>query len=102
MPRFPEGLSQPIQGPEQVPLNVVVERSQGRDVQDAGVPARELPGDKLVDCPEEGGQGLAAARRRGDEDMLAGGNPLPAFFLHLGRLSDLGSKPPGDDGVKAG
>ncbi len=67
--------------PAQVALDVVVERLQGRDVEQPQ-PATGVA-IELVDPVEEGCERLARAGRRLDQDVASGGNGGPA--LHLRR-----------------
>ena len=64
-------------GHHQVSADIVVERLQGRDVYDAGMPGGRLSRDQPVDGPQECRQGLAAARGGGDEQMPAGCDGRP-------------------------
>jgi hypothetical protein len=63
----------------QVALDVVVERFQRRDVEEAEACARALV--QPVDPDEEGGKGLARAGRRLDEDVPAACDRGPAELL---------------------
>jgi hypothetical protein len=67
----------------QVPLDVVVERLQRRDVEQAQ--ARAWRPVEPVDPVQEGGERLAGARRRLDQDVPAGGDRRPARRLRRGR-----------------
>ena len=60
------------------------QRSAGRRHGLAGQP---------VEAPEEGGEGLAAAGRRRDQRVPAGGDRAPAALLDLGRRRERGPEP---------
>ena len=64
----------------QVLLDVVGERLQRRDVDEAGAVGGRL-GDHPVERPQEGGQRLARAGRRADQRVLAGGDRRPCLRL---------------------
>ena len=66
------------------------------------MPRGEFAGDQLIDRPQEGGKGLAAAGRRRDQDVLARRDALPALLLDVRRLADLAAKPALDDWMEAG
>ena len=76
----------PRERPAQVPLDVVVERLQRRDVEQAqpGAGRRVEP----VDPVQEGGERLAGAGRRLDQDVAAGGDRRPARRLRRGRAGE--------------
>ena len=86
--------AQPGKRPAQVPLDVVVERLQRRDIEEAesGAGVRVEP----VDPVEEGGERLARAGRRLDEDVLTARDRRPAGRLGRGgsgeRLLEPGSR----------
>ena len=67
----------------QVPLDVVVERLQRRDVEQAQAGSRFRV--EPVDAVQEGGECLAGAGRGLDQDMPAGGDRRPARRLRRGR-----------------
>ena len=73
----------PGERPAQVPLDVVVERLQRRDVEQAE--ARPGSAIERVDPVQEGGERLAGAGRRLDQDVPAGGDRRPARRLRRGR-----------------
>ena len=70
----------------QVALDVVVERLQRRDVEQAQTLARVRG--QPVDPVEKGRQRLAGAGRRLDQDVLAGGDRGPALRLRRRRLAE--------------
>ena len=78
--------------PAQVPLDVVVERLQRRDVEEPEAAARARV--EPVDPVEEGGERLARAGRRLDEDVAAGRDRGPARGLR-GRRRGEGVLEPG-------
>ena len=73
----------PGERPAQVPLDVVVERLQRRDVEQAE--ARPGSAIERVDPVQEGGERLAGAGRRLDQDVPAGGDRRPARRLRRRR-----------------
>ena len=83
----------------QVALDVVGQRLERRDVQDADVPGRAAGGRRArvagepVQAPQEGGQGLAAARRGVDERVAAAADGGPALRLGLGRCVEARLEP---------
>ena len=72
-------LPRPASGPAQVALDVVVQRLQRRDVEQAQALARALV--QAVDPVEEGGERLARAGRRLDQRVLAARDRGPALLL---------------------
>jgi hypothetical protein len=80
----------------QVLLDVVGQRLQRRNVEDAGLVA-ELTGEadlhQLVDRAEEGGERLARAGGRGDERVPAGLDGGPALLLRRRRLAERALEP---------
>ena len=70
---------QPREGPAQVPLDVVVERLQRRDVEEPQALAG--PCVEPVDAVEERGERLAGTGRRLDEDVAAARDRGPAGRL---------------------
>jgi hypothetical protein len=87
----------------QVAPHVVGEGLQRRDVEDMRAIV-ERPGDglaeELIDTGEEGGERLAGARRRSEEDVLAGGDQGPGLSLDRGGLRKPRAEPALDDGVE--
>ena len=83
----------------QVALDVVGQRLERRDVQDADGAGRLAGGRRArvrgepVEGPEERGQGLAAPRRGVDERVLAAGDRLPAAGLGVGGRLEAGPEP---------
>ena len=71
------------EGLQQILPDIVVQRLQGRYVEDGSPADGQSAGDELVEIPEEGGQGLAGAGGRGDQDMLAAGDALPGLELNF-------------------
>ena len=69
----------PGERPAQVPLDVVVQRLQRRDVEEAQPLAGR--GVQLVDPVEESGERLARSGRRLDQRVLTRGDRRPASFL---------------------
>ena len=96
----PEALAQLLQRPQEVALDVVVERLQGGDVEDAGGALRPVAADQPVEGPQEGGQGLAGAGGRGDQQVLAGGDARPGGGLHVGGGADALGEPPAHEGME--
>ena len=80
----------------QVLLDIEGEGPQGRDVEDAGA-ARAVLGsearDERVDGRQEGGERLAAARRRADEGVLARQDRRPPLHLRRRRLGERRGEP---------
>ena len=77
----------PAQRRAQVAVDVVGERLQRRDVDEAGARARSRPrgAAQAVQSPEERRQRLARPGRRRDEHVLAGRDRRPGLRLDLGR-----------------
>ena len=75
----------------QVPLDVVVERLQRRDVEQAEPAAGVAV--ELVDPVEERGERLAGAGRRLDQDVAAGGDGGPALRLRGRRPGERALEP---------
>ena len=75
----------------QVPLDVVVERLQRRDVEKAQPGAGRAV--ELVDPVEEGGERLPGAGRRLDQDVAAGGDRGPAGRLRRRRAGKRALEP---------
>jgi hypothetical protein len=59
-----------------------------------------LPGDQLIEGPQEGRKGLPASGGGGDEQMFARCNSRPGLLLDIRGLADLLLKPSGDQRVK--
>src|SRR5439155_19946593 len=87
----PERRVEARERPAQVALDVVVERLQRRDVEDAQ-PLARLRGEP-VDRVQEGGERLAGAGRRLDQDVLAGGDRRPAELLRRRGSGELALEP---------
>ncbi len=98
------GVGEPLretgEGLGQVFAYVGVERLQGRDVEDRQTPGRPCAGEQTVERVEEGGERFAAARRRGNEHVLAGGDGRAARLLYLGGRAEALREPPCGFGVK--
>ena len=86
-----EARLEPGERPAQVPLDVVVERLERRDVQDAQALARARV--QPVDRVEERGERLARAGRRLDQDVAAGRDRRPAEPLRRRRLGERALEP---------
>ncbi len=97
-----------LQGGErlaQVLLDVVREGLERRDVEDAGLVGErplEPLAEERVETGEEGGEGLARPRGRGDQDVAAGLDLRPARGLRLGGGAEAGLEPARDQRVEAG
>ena len=78
--------AEPGERPAQVPLDVVVERLQRRDVEQAQPLARRFG--QPVDPVQEGGERLPGAGRRLDQRVLAARDRGPALLLRGGRRSE--------------
>ena len=77
-----------LQGFGEVPLDVVAEAPQGRDVhatQSGRERAREVLAEEPVEDRKEGGEGLARPGRRDEEQVLARGDRRPGQPLRGGR-----------------
>jgi len=93
------------QGNPEVLLDVHAERLERRYVKDVKLVrkrALETSLHQLVDDREKGGEGLARARRRGNQRMLAALDEGPGARLDLGGLSQCATEPCGGDGMKSG
>ena len=86
-------LREPGKRLEEVAADVVAEGAQRRHVEDAHLAARPRLGEEAVERPQEGGQRLATAGRRGDQHVLAGGDDRPGELLDFGGLADPGGEP---------
>ena len=95
-----EHRSELVQRRQKIAPNVVVERSQRGDIEDTGVSAGPGAGDEPIDGPQKGGQGLAAARRRRDEDVLAVGDTGPGLLLSCRWHPDALGEPGGHQRVE--
>ena len=82
----------PAQRRAQVALDVVGERLQRRDVDQARVLSAGSTGEP-VEAPQEGGERLARAGGRGDEHVLAGGDGRPGLRLGRGRRLERALEP---------
>jgi len=80
--------AQLLQRPQEIAADIVVERLQRRDVQNAAASLRVLTREELIEGPEEGGEGLAAPRRSGHQHMLSGGDARPRLGLDIGGHAD--------------
>ena len=76
----------------EVALDVVAERLERRDVDETRRPlawtGRRRLGDEAVERPQEGGERLARARRRGDERVSPRGDRRPGLRLGRRRLGE--------------
>ena len=81
----------PASGPAEVPLDVVVERLQRRDVEQPEALARRLV--QPVDALEERGERLPGAGRRLDEDVRAGRDRRPGELLRGRRAGERALEP---------
>ena len=95
----PGGQRDPGQRRPEVPLDVVRERLERRDVEDPDR-ARPLPTgwrggrpDEVVEAPQERGQGLAAPGGSMDQGVLARGDGSPALCLRGGWRRERGGEP---------
>ena len=101
-------LGDPGQRRPQVPLDVVGQRLERRDVQDAdeawlGAGAfRARVRGQPVQRPQERGEGLATPRRRVDERVLPRGDGRPAALLGLGRRLETRLEPLADGARERG
>ncbi len=93
------GQGDPGQRGAEVPLDVVRQRLERRDVEDpdragslAGCRWRRVA-DEPVETPQERGQRLAAAGRSVDQRVPTGGDRRPAVGLGLGRRRERGREP---------
>ncbi len=85
---------------EQISVDVIVERFEGRNVKNPCVASGPFLSDQLIDCPQECRKCLAAPCWGADENMLAGSNPWPALLLPIRWLTDLIHKPLRNERVK--
>jgi len=83
--------AEPGERAAQVPLDVVVERLERRDVEDAETPSR--PGREAVDRREERRERLSRPGGRLDEDVPAGGDRRPALLLRGRRRGEVPLEP---------
>src|SRR5437764_760884 len=89
----------------QVLLDVVVQRAQGRDVDDVDAvlePALQPEAVQVVERPQERCQRLAGARRRDDERVASGGDRVPAVALRGRRLGEGRVEPATDERQELG
>ncbi len=95
------GVAQAGQRSVEVALDVVVERFQGRDVQDAfGGRAGQARGHDPVQRPQERRQRLARPGRREQQGVRAGGDRRPAGALGIGGFRERAGKPLRRHGMK--
>ena len=97
LPQLLGGVADAAQGLLEVPLHVVVQRLERRDVERVHAPGQLLllqVTEEAVQAPEEGRQGLAAARGRGDQRVLPLGDGRPAQALGRARGREGVRKPP--------
>jgi hypothetical protein len=82
------------QRPAEVLLHVVAQRTQRRDIEDAGFIGQKatLPGE-VVDGGQERREGFSSAGRGGDQRVQPGANRGPAFPLRLGGPAEAFGKP---------
>ena len=88
----------------QVPVHVVAERLEGRDVEHAGGVRERTPAavpHQGVDGGEEPGQCLAGAGGRRDERVPARRHRLPRLLLARGGLAQVRGEPGRDGGVES-
>src|SRR5262249_42946599 len=90
---LPGRLGDALEGHLEVAVNVVVQRLQRRDVEDAHPTAGLLLAPQPVEAGQEGGQRLAGAGRRQDEGVLSGGDGRPALALGGRRLAQRTAEP---------
>ena len=83
--------AQPGKRAAEVPLDVVVERLERRDVEEAEPLARRLG--QAIDSKEKGGERLSRAGRRLDEDVPAARDGGPALLLCRGRGGEVPLEP---------
>ena len=87
----------PADGGAQVAVDVIGERLQRGDVDEADPPVLDVRGRRLgrelVDPVEERGERLARAGRRRDEHVLAGGDRRPRLLLGGGRAGERTGEP---------
>ena len=91
-------------GPE-ILLDVVVQRTERRDVDDVDTvlqPLLEPETVEVIERPEERGEGLARARRGDDQGVAPRGDRLPAFTLRACRLAEGVGEPPTDEREELG
>ena len=88
----------------EVPVDVVAERFEGRDVEDLHRVGERRPlalGDQLVELPQECGKRLPRAGRRQDEGVRPLGDGRPSALLRRTRRAQCLREPPADDRVEA-
>ncbi len=83
-----EYFPQALEGLCQVLPDVAVERLQRRDVENRQASGRPRTAEQAVERIEKGGEGFAAAGRRGNEDVLACGDGCAACILDLGGCAE--------------
>lgn len=87
----------------QIPVNVIAQRLERRDIDHVSAvfePAFKTELNEFVDGGEEGCQGLARARGRGDEGMLMRLNGRPSAELDVGRGFECGFEPLARSGME--
>ncbi len=96
------------EGRAQVPLHVVGERLQRRDVEHADPrggtaiwPRPRRPAGQPVQAPQERSEGLAAARRRVDQRVVPVRDRAPAVRLRLRGLAERRAEPGASGGPEA-
>ena len=85
-----------IQRPEQVPLNIVVQSSQWRHIDNLGTSRQPLSGDQLIEGPEKSSKSLSCPRGGRDQKMFPVCDPGPSLLLHICGLADSFFEPSGD------
>ena len=88
----------------QVPVHVVAERLERRDVEHAGGVGERSPAavaHQGVNGGEKAGERLAGARGRRDERVSARGHRLPSLLLARGGLTQVRGEPGCDGGVES-
>ena len=99
--RGAKGLGDPGQRLGEIALDVGVQCLERRNVEHPRRPLLPDSGRELLQRPEEGGQGLAAAGRSGQQDVPAVGDRTPGQPLDLGRRAEALLEPAADPGVEA-
>ena len=91
-----------LQRSAEVALDVVGERLERRDVDEPRplLPCRQRVAREPVEPPQEGGQRLARAGGRRDEDVLAGGDGRPRLFLRGRRRLERALEPLSNAGAE--
>ena len=81
-------------------MNVIVQRLERRDIEDAGLPERTFARYQLIDGTQERSQSLSASCRGSDQDMASLHDARPRLDLQLGRFPDLFHEPLRDQRMK--